>query len=97
MSLKDEIAIVTGASRGIGKAIALTLGARGATVIGTSTSEAGADKISEYLAAAGVKGKGIALNVTDQKSIDGGLDAVQKAFGVLLFWSITLALRATIC
>ena len=82
MSLKDEIAIVTGASRGIGKAIALALGARGATVIGTATSEAGADKISEYLAAAGVKGKGIALNVTDQKSIDGGLDAVQKAFGV---------------
>ncbi len=82
MSLKDEIAIVTGASRGIGKAIALALGARGATVIGTATSDAGADKISEYLAVAGIKGKGIALNVTEQESIDGVLDAVQKAFGV---------------
>ncbi len=82
MSLENEIALVTGASRGIGKAIALALGARGATVIGTATSAGGAEKISEYLLAEGIKGKGIELNVTEQVSIDAVLDAVQKEFGV---------------
>lgn len=82
MSLENEIAIVTGASRGIGKAIALALGARGATVIATATSAGGADKISEYLAAAEIKGKGVLLNVTEQASIDTVLEAVQKEFGV---------------
>ncbi len=63
--LNDKIALVTGATRGIGRAIALELGRQGATVIGTATSEDGAGKISGYLSEAGVKGKGIVLNVTD--------------------------------
>ena len=63
--LNDKIALVTGATRGIGRAIALELGKQGATVIGTATSEEGAGKISDYLAEASVKGKGVALGVTD--------------------------------
>ncbi len=81
MSMENEIALVTGASRGIGKAIALALGKRGATVIGSATSADGAAKITEYLQAEGIKGKGVALNVTEQESIDAVLDAVQKEFG----------------
>jgi len=81
MSMENEIALVTGASRGIGKAIALALGQRGATVIGTATSESGAEQITAYLKEAGVKGKGVALNVTEQASIDAVLDAVTKEFG----------------
>ena len=81
MSLENEIALVTGASRGIGKAVALALGKRGATVIGSATSADGAAKITEYLQAEGIKGKGVALNVTEQESIDAVLDAVQKEFG----------------
>lgn len=81
MSMENEIALVTGASRGIGKAIALALGQRGATVIGTATSESGAEQITAYLKEAGVKGKGVALNVTAQESIDAVLDAVTKEFG----------------
>ncbi len=69
MSLDQEIALVTGASRGIGKAIALALGGAGATVVGTATSEAGAEAISSYLAENGVKGQGLALNVTSPDSI----------------------------
>ena len=61
----DKIALVTGATRGIGRAIALELGRQGATVIGTATSEDGAGKISAFLADAGVTGKGIVLDVTD--------------------------------
>ncbi len=68
--LQDEIALVTGASRGIGKAIADTLGAQGATVVGTATSEEGAAAISERLASAGIKGRGIRLDVTEQGSVD---------------------------
>lgn len=66
MSLEGKIALVTGASRGIGKAIALQLVEQGATVVGTATSEGGAAKISEYL---GDNGKGLVLNVTDTDSI----------------------------
>jgi 3-oxoacyl-[acyl-carrier protein] reductase len=81
MSLENEIAIVTGASRGIGQACALALGKLGATVIGTATSDAGAEKITEYLKAAGIKGKGLNLDVARQASVDAVVNAVQEGFG----------------
>jgi len=71
MSLENEVALISGASRGIGRAIALELGRQGATVIGTATSESGAENISNYLKENGIKGSGMMLNVTDQDSIDG--------------------------
>lgn len=79
--LNDKIAFVTGATRGIGRAIALELGKLGATVVGTATSDAGAAQISAYLAEAGVKGKGVALNVTDVAQTDAVLAEVTKEFG----------------
>jgi len=79
--LEGEIALVTGASRGIGLAIILELGRQGATVIGTATSNDGAARISEQLKAAGLKGQGLVLNVTDQGSIDGALNEIQNAWG----------------
>jgi 3-oxoacyl-[acyl-carrier protein] reductase len=79
--LDNEIALVTGASRGIGMAIALELGRQGATVIGTATSNDGADKVSEVLKAEGLKGRGLVLNVTDQSSIDSALTEIQNAWG----------------
>ena len=81
--LNDKVAFVTGATRGIGRAIALELGRRGATVIGTATSEDGAGKISAYLAEAGVKGKGVMLDVTDSARTDGVLADAAKEFGVI--------------
>ncbi|BBG59182.1 3-oxoacyl-[acyl-carrier-protein] reductase FabG [Providencia rustigianii] len=78
MSFEGKIALVTGASRGIGKAIALTLTARGATVIGTATSEKGAEAITAYLDG---KGKGLALNVTDPASIEETLTQIRAEFG----------------
>lgn len=68
--LAGQVALVTGASRGIGNAIALALGAAGATVVGTATSAAGAERISAALAEAGVNGRGAVLNVTDAASVD---------------------------
>jgi 3-oxoacyl-[acyl-carrier protein] reductase len=79
--LEHEIALVTGASRGIGLAIALELGRQGATVIGTATSNDGAGTISEALKANNVKGQGVVLNVTDQGSIDTALEEIQNAWG----------------
>ena len=80
MSLENEIALVTGASRGIGKAVVLALGAKGATVIGTATSESGAEAISAYLKENGINGKGVALDVTHQSEIDRVMDMIGEGF-----------------
>jgi 3-oxoacyl-[acyl-carrier protein] reductase len=80
MSLGNEIALVTGASRGIGKAIATVLGNRGATVIGTATSASGAEGITAALSASGHKGGGRVLNVTDPDSIAALMKAIQEEF-----------------
>ena len=79
--LEGEIALVTGATRGIGRAIALALGVQGATVIGTATSAEGAERISAALTEAGVKGEGMVLNVTDQASVDAVLAAMAGGVG----------------
>ena len=81
MNLEKQVALVTGASRGIGKAIALELARQGATVVGTATSEAGAAAISDYLTEFG--GKGVVLNVTDAAGCAAVIDDVQKSYGSL--------------
>jgi 3-oxoacyl-[acyl-carrier protein] reductase len=78
MNLSGQLALVTGASRGIGRAIALELGRQGATVIGTATSEAGAQAISTAFAEAGVAGRGVALDVNDAARCEALVDALQK-------------------
>jgi 3-oxoacyl-[acyl-carrier protein] reductase len=79
--LQGQVALVTGASRGIGQAVALDLGKNGATVIGTATSEGGAEKITAYLKEAGIKGAGFALDVNDKEQVASVLEAIQKQFG----------------
>lgn len=81
MSLENEIAFVSGASRGIGKEIAIALGAQGATVIGTATSENGAENISNYLKENDIKGKGMVMNVTNQDSITDTVKQITDNFG----------------
>lgn len=78
---QGKIALVTGASRGIGKAIALELGKQGAIVVGTATSESGAQAISDYLQQAALQGAGMVLQVTDAESINMALEQIQQRFG----------------
>ncbi len=81
--LKTKIALVTGASRGIGRGIAQALARKGAIVIGTATTEEGAEQISQALQAAGYEGCGMVLNVTSQASIDQAIQAIKERFGVI--------------
>lgn len=83
LQLKDKIALVTGASRGIGHGIALALGRAGATVIGTATTQEGADKITTALKNENINGCGIALNVTSQDSVDNLLSEIKQRYGVI--------------
>jgi 3-oxoacyl-[acyl-carrier protein] reductase len=83
MGLQGKVALVTGASRGIGAAIAGQLGEQGATVIGTATSAQGAEAITESFRQKGIMGRGMALNVTDAESVAEVLKTIVKDFGVI--------------
>jgi len=79
--LTGKVALVTGASRGIGQATAVALGKAGATVVGTATSDAGAVAISAYLAGEGIKGTGLKLNVNDPAAMEQVLGDIESRFG----------------
>lgn len=79
--LDTHIALVTGASRGIGRAIALELGKHGAIVIGTSTTDNGAQGIDQYLKSSQIKGMGLAMDVNNLTQINSGIEIIRKKFG----------------
>ena len=79
--LSGRIALVTGASRGIGRAIAIELGKLGATAIGTATSAEGAERIREILTQAGVSGEGVVMNVDDANMVDSAFKQIQQRYG----------------
>ena len=79
--MTDRVALVTGASRGIGRAIALKLGQQGFTVVGTATTEVGAENISAFFKEQGIAGIGMSLNVTDLDSINTVVSAVKEQYG----------------
>ena len=79
--LQQDVALVTGATRGIGRAIALALGKAGAAVIGTATKPEGAAQISAYLKEAGLRGQGLVLDVADPAQIEATVKAVAAEFG----------------
>ena len=81
--LTDNICLVTGASRGIGRAIATRLGEQGATVIGTATTQAGAQAISAYLDAQGINGCGLELDVASAESVDAALTQIAEQYGAI--------------
>ncbi len=81
MNLQGKVALVTGASRGIGQAIALELGRQGAVVIGTATTSGGAERIAETLKAAGVEGAGLVLDVSNSESVTTTLEHIQQHLG----------------
>lgn len=82
-SLEGQVALVTGASRGIGRAVAMQLGALGATVVGTATSSGGAAEIEQVLVEAGYKGAGLALDVTDSAACEAMIGDIEKRFGAV--------------
>ena len=79
--MSAKVALVTGASRGIGKAIAEQIGQMGYIVVGTATTDNGADKISAYLKETGVEGSGMCLNVVDSESVDSVIKAITEQYG----------------
>lgn len=82
--MSDKVALITGASRGIGRAIAETLGAQGLTVIGTATTEAGAAAITAYCAEKGIRGEGMVLNVTDAAAVEAVVKTITERYGAPL-------------
>ena len=92
INLENQVALVTGASRGIGQSIALSLGKQKAFVIGTATTEEGAQKISAFLKEQNILGKGIKLDVNDNEAILQTVDSIIKDHGDISILVIMLAL-----
>jgi 3-oxoacyl-[acyl-carrier protein] reductase len=81
MSIEGKVALVTGASRGIGRAIAAELGARGVVVAGTATTDSGAQAITEFFAENAIKGKGFCLDVSSTEAVDAVIADISESFG----------------